>query len=256
MSLLHAQSLHFAYGPLRVLDDVSLDLAPGELVALLGPNGSGKSTLIKTLTGFLDTNGEVAWQGRSLRAWARADLARQVAYLPQAPSHSPGDRVVDVLRLGRSPYWGAFGVESSRDEEVVRRVASDLSLTDVLNRPMSELSGGRRQLVFVGRCLVQEPRAMLLDEPATFLDLRHQVELLRLLQKLTKEQSIGVLMASHDLNLTAAYADRLIVLHEGKIVAAGSRDDVLRAEILSPVYGVPMTRIERPGGAFVFPVVP
>ena len=253
--LLNATSLCFAYGQRAVLNDVSISVAPGELVALLGPNGSGKSTLIKTLLGLLRARGNVEWDAKPLRRWRRVDLARRVAYLPQAPSHAAGDRVIDVLRLGRAPYWRGFGLESTQDEQVVRQVASDLHLNDLLSRPMSELSGGQRQLVYVGRCLVQEPRGLLLDEPATYLDLRHQVELLQLLKKLSRERSIGVLMASHDLNLTASYADRLLVLHEGRIVAMGNRDAVLRPEILSPVYGLPMKRIDHPGGVMVVPIV-
>src|SRR5213076_2350519 len=114
----------------------------------------------------------------------------RVAYLPQSPATEPGQTVLDALRLGRSPYWSAFGLESPRDEQVVRSVSKRLGLDDLLSRPMDELSGGQRQRVFVGRCLVQEPTALLLDEPNTFLDLRHQVELCQLLRQLSKEQSI------------------------------------------------------------------
>src|SRR5262249_18521945 len=137
--------------------------------------------------------------------------------------------------------------ESPRDEQVVRSVSARLGLDDLLSRPMDELSGGQRQRVFVGRCLVQEPAAMLLDEPSTFLDLRHQVELCQLLRQLAKEQSIGVLMASHDLNLAAAYANRVVVLSEGTIAAAGDAS-VLDPEMLSHVYGVKMVRIEGSDG--------
>src|SRR5262249_29813120 len=151
--------------------------------------------------------------------WTRRELARRVAYLPQSPVADAGQTVIDTLRLGRSPYWSAFGIESPRDEQVVRSVSARLGLDDLLSRPLDELSGGQRQRVFVGRCLVQEPAAMLLDEPSTFLDLRHQVELCQLLRQLAKEQSIGVLMASHDLNLAAAYANRVVVLSEGTIAA-------------------------------------
>src|SRR5204863_2343542 len=124
---------------------------------------------------------------------------------------------LEVLRLGRAAYWGAFGIESPRDAEIVREIATLLELGDLLNHRMDELSGGQRQRVFVGRCLVQEPAAMLLDEPSTFLDLRHQVELCALLKKLSRERNIGVLMASHDLNLAGGFCDRLMLLHDGAI---------------------------------------
>lgn len=243
-AILQASNLSFRYTEKPVLADVSLALAPGEVVALLGPNGSGKTTLIRTLLGHLRAAGTIAWDGKSLEAWTHKDLARRVAYLPQSPTHEIGQTVLDVLRLGRAPYWRAFGIESTRDAEVVDRIAATLGLTDLLHRSMDLLSGGQRQRVFVGRCLVQEPAAMLLDEPNTFLDLRHQIDLGTLLRKLAHDEQIAVLMASHDLNLAGMFADRLMLLSEGRVVADGPPDAVLRPEILSRVYGLPMLRTE------------
>src|SRR5688500_9164370 len=249
-TLLRARDLTFSYGDQPVLRGVSLALAAGEVVALLGPNGSGKSTLIRALLGQLPAAGEIAWQDRALGAWRRRDLARLVAYLPQAPTFEPEQRVADVLRLGRAPYWGAFGLESARDEAVVREVAALLHLDEggLLARRMDQLSGGQRQRVFVGRCLAQEPRALLLDEPNTFLDLRHQVELLQLLRRLSRERGVGVLLASHDLNVAASLSDRLILLEAGAAAAAGTPGEVLDPALLERVYGVPMDRIDRGGG--------
>jgi iron complex transport system ATP-binding protein len=246
-TLLHARDLSFAYSPDRpVLRGVGLSLAAGEVVALLGPNGSGKSTLIRALLGQLHaTTGDIAWQGRTIGDWRKRDLARVVAYLPQTPAFEPEQTVHDVLRIGRAPYWGAFGVDSPRDGQIVEDVARMLHLDDLLSRRVDQLSGGQRQRVFVGRCLVQEPRAMLLDEPGTFLDLRHQVELLQLLRRLAREQGVGVLLASHDLNIAASLADRLILLDGGTLAADGPPADVLDPALLERVYGVPMDRIDR-----------
>jgi len=243
-SLLDASGLTFAYTDTPVLRDVALSLLPGEVVALLGPNGSGKTTLIRVLLGHLHVQGEICWDGRELNDWRRRDLARLVAYLPQSPTFDPAQRVIDVLRLGRAPYWQAFGIESSQDAEVVMRIAGMLELSDLLNRPMDRLSGGQRQRVFVGRCLVQQPKALLLDEPNTFLDLKHQIELCTLLRRLAAEQQITVLMASHDLNLAAAYANRLLLLSDGRIVRQGAADEVLQPELLSRVYGAALRRME------------
>ena len=252
--MLQARDVHFAYGDRPVLRGVSVTLAAGEVVALLGPNGSGKSTLLRVLLGHLRSSGLVTWEGRAVGEWAVRALARRVAYLPQNPAAEGEHRVVDVLRLGRAPYWGAFGLESSNDMRVVHDVAATLDLADLLDRPMDELSGGHRQRVFVGRCLAQEPAALLLDEPTTFLDLRHQVELLQLLRRLARERAVGVMLASHDLNLAAAMADRAVLLEEGKVAAAGTPADVLREDVLSAVYGLPMRRLEREGGVpVVFP---
>ncbi|HLL90929.1 MAG TPA: ABC transporter ATP-binding protein [Tepidisphaeraceae bacterium] len=255
--LLSAAHVAFAYGDQPVLRDVAVALAGGEVVALIGPNGSGKSTLIKCLLGHLRSTGSIAWAGRNLGAWGRRELARFVAYLPQAPSYDVDQTVSDVLRLGRAPYWGAFGIESASDAAVVGNVAARLGLTDLLDRPMAELSGGQRQRVFVGRCLAQQPKALLLDEPNTYLDLRHQVDLGQLLRSLAREQGIGVLMASHDLNLAAAFADRLVLLGGGTVRADGRPTDVLRPDVLEPVYEVPLRRVDVGPGAppVVVPVV-
>ena len=255
--LLDAADLTFAYGDRPALRGVSLTLDAGEVVALLGPNGSGKSTLLRALLGQLGTPHAVTWEGRPLSRWSRKALARRVAYLPQSPTAEPGQSVADVLRLGRAPYWGAFGLESARDEQVVRDVAASLDLSELLDRPVEQLSGGQRQRVFVGRCLVQEPTALLLDEPGTFLDLRHQVELSKLLHRLSRDRGVGVLLASHDLNVASSLCDRLILLDDGAVAAAGPADRVLDPDLLSRVYGVPMQRIDRGPGRppAVLPVV-
>jgi len=247
--LLFAQSLTFAYADIPVLRDVSLSLAAGEVVALLGPNGGGKSTLIRVLLGQLACGGAIQWDGKSLRQWRPRELARLVAYLPQSPASEPGQTVLDALRLGRVPFWGAMGLETAHDQRAILAAAATLELNDLLHRSMDELSGGQRQRVFLGRCLAQEPRAMLLDEPNTFLDLSHQVGLCKTLRELARSRGIGVLMASHDLNLAGAFADRIILLDRGAVAAAGNCDSVFRPEILERVYGVPLDRIERPGGA-------
>jgi iron complex transport system ATP-binding protein len=254
--LLQSENLCFSYGDRPVLRGVGVRLAPGEVVALLGPNGSGKSTLLRCLLGNLPASGSVVWEQKPLADWRRRDLARRVAYLAQSPAWEPEQRVSDVLRMGRSPYLQVFGIESPRDVEVVGQVAGELGLVDLFDRRMHALSGGQRQLVFLGRCLVQEPRALLLDEPNTFLDLRHQVDLGRRLKDLASRQGIAVLMASHDLNLAGMFADRLLLLEDGKIVADGPPTEVLRPELLSRVYGLPMERMERADGkVYVFPTI-
>ncbi len=245
--ILSADNITFAYGDRPVLRDVSITLATGEIVTLLGPNGSGKSTLIKVLLGHLQGEGSINWEGKSLTAWSRRELARRVAYLPQSPLFDDQQTVREVLHLGRAPYWVAFGLESQHDLEVVEQIATSLALDELLTRRMDELSGGQRQRVFLARCLIQEPVALLLDEPSTFLDLKHQVELIRLLQHLARERGIAVLMASHDLNIAGAAANRLVLLREGSIAAEGAPDHVLQPETLAGVYGLKMQRVERPG---------
>lgn len=247
MSLLRAAAISVAFSPRTVLNDVSLTLAPGEILTLIGPNGSGKTTLLRALLGHVKGSGEVTWKDRQLADWPAPELARLVAYMPQSPVYEPGDRVVEVLRLGRWPHQGLLGVERESDEQIIRLIASDLELSDLLDRPVETLSGGQRQRVFLGRCLAQSPQAILLDEPATFLDLRHQVELYRLLRRLTESRGLGVIMASHDLNLAATHADRALVLKEGRVLASGAIDDVMTESIMSDAFDLKMKRIEVEG---------
>ena len=149
----------------------------------------------------------------------------------------------------------AFGIESVRDMQVVGDIAQTLGLSELIGRHMDELSGGQRQRIFLGRCLVQEPAALLLDEPNTYLDLRHQVELGQLLTSLSRAKNLAILMASHDLNLAAQFADKLVLLSEGKIAAMGTPAEVLKPDLLEQVYGLPMERVDRDGSVFVFPQI-
>ncbi|MGH7178148.1 MAG: ABC transporter ATP-binding protein [Tepidisphaeraceae bacterium] len=245
---LSSTGVTFSYGPNAALRGVSVGLSDGEFVAIIGPNGSGKTTLIRALLGHVHARGDITWDDKPLRAWSRRSLARTIAYLPQSPSAEPDATVAQVLRLGRVPYWSGFGIESGRDTEVVDQVAHRLALEEILTRRMDELSGGQRQRVFIGRCLTQEPRAMLLDEPSTFLDLRHQVELAELLRTLARS-GIAILMASHDLNLAAMFTDRMILLNEGAIEAQGAAASVLDPKLLSRVYGTALRRVEPAGSS-------
>jgi iron complex transport system ATP-binding protein len=251
MNLLESRNLAFSYGTRDVLRDVSFALRPGEVVALLGPNGTGKSTLLRVLIGQLRSTGQVLWNDRDVKSWPRRELARKVAYLPQSPTADPEQRVVDVLRTGRTPCWGPFGIESTHDVEVVHRIATQIGLTELLSRPIGELSGGQKQLVFLGRCLVQEPAALLLDEPNTFLDLKHQVELAQLLKRLSRDAGLSILMTCHDLTLASALVDRIVLLSDGKIVKDGPPEHALDPELFTDVFGVAIERLQLESGKAV-----
>ncbi|HEV8290952.1 MAG TPA: ABC transporter ATP-binding protein [Tepidisphaeraceae bacterium] len=252
--ILQAKNLNFAYSPDKpTLRDISLSLEPGQILAILGPNGSGKSTLIKVLLGHLRASGSIAWQGRALHDWSRKKLARRIAYLPQSPTYDPAHTVRDHLRLGRAPYWQILGLESEHDIDVIQKTAKLLDLTDLLHRPIDHLSGGQRQRVFLARCLIQEPKVLLLDEPNTHLDLHHQVDLLKLLRQFTREQQLAVILASHDINLSAAFADQLILLNNGAIAASGTPYKVLWPETLAPIYKLQVLRLDAPSGPVIFP---
>jgi iron complex transport system ATP-binding protein len=248
--VLTATDLSFSYGRRPVLSGVSLSLGKGELVTLLGPNGSGKSTLLRVLLHHLrPSDGAVDWFGRDVRRWKPREFARRVAYLPQSPTAGPADTVLDTIRLGRSPHLSTLGLESADDMRVVRETADLLALGDLLGEPLSHLSGGQRQRVFLARALAQRPEALLLDEPTTYLDLRHQLDLLRLLRRLATETGLAVLMSGHDLNLAGAFSDRVLLLADGRAAGWGPPAEVLTPELLSTVYQTKMTR----AGSYVVP---
>lgn len=226
-----------------VLAGINLELSPGRMTVLIGPNGSGKTTLLRALLGHVPGVGDVRWLGRPLADWPSRDLARTAAYLPQSPSFEPGDRVIDVLRLGRCPHGGWLGLDDAADDAVIESVAADLSLADLLHRPVDTLSGGQRQRVFLGRALAQQPKAVLLDEPATYLDLRHQLDLYTLLGRLARERALAVLMASHDVNLSLVHADEAVILKAGRVVAQGDVSAVMTEGNLSDAFDVPIRRV-------------
>lgn len=246
--MLQARQIDFAYDAAPVLRNVALSLAVGQTMAVIGPNGSGKSTLLRVLLGDLRTTGTVTWDDKPIQNWPPRQLARRLAYLPQWPAFDPADRVADVLRLGRAPYAGPFGIESATDSTVVAKVAQRLELTPLLARQMDQLSGGQRQRVFIGRCLVQEPAALLLDEPDAHLDLHYRAALCRLLREIATEQRIAILAAVHDLNVAGSFADTCLLLNEGRVVANGPADQVLTAENLEPVFQTPIRRVDSAGG--------
>lgn len=254
MPVLRCHELSVRFGSRIVLDRVSLALDPGRLVALLGPNGSGKTTLLRALAGLVPADpGQVLLDGRELRSVARQTIARHVAYLPQAPTVIESQRVAELLLTGRLPHRGPLGFDSPADAETVRDLAGQLELAELLDRRLGSLSGGQRQRAFIGRCLAQQPRVLLLDEPATYLDLRHQVELHRLLRRLADEKQLAVLLASHDFNLAATHCDELVLLDAGRVIARGDGDAVLQPELIERVYGVKVLRAQVDGEIVLVP---
>src|SRR5690606_3299972 len=228
-----------------------------------GPNGSGKSSLLKLALGHLKARtGEVAWFGRPLVNWSRRELARRVAYLPPAPTTLPGQAVLDVLASGRAPYWGAFGVGSQADRLAATEAAELLGLADWLRRDVATLSGGQRQRVFIARCVAQtlDPASrsrggaiLLLDEPDTYLDLRHIAELGRVLRDLAHQHGLGILLASHDLNFAAGVADRVALLAGGRVRATGPAAEVLTPASIQSIYETQVDVLQRDGRTFVIP---
>lgn len=231
----------YRYGEVPVLRDVSFEVAAGEVVGLLGPNGSGKSTLVRTASGVLrDYAGRVAVDGRDVKEIAPRELARRVAVVPQEPRFGFPFTALEVVLMGRHPHLEGWAFESSRDVATAREALEVAGAAAFADRPVQQLSSGERQRVVFARALAQHPDVLLLDEPASFLDVRHQVELYDRVRDLA-EAGTAVLTILHDLNLAAEYCDRLVLLREGEVLAAGPVDAVftyanLKATFDAEVY--------------------
>ena len=232
--------LSFAYDEALVLRDLTLELRPAELTAVVGPNGAGKSTLMAVLAGLQSSyQGSCRFDGREIRDWNKRELARRAAFVPQSLRLEFPFTAEQVVYMGRTPYCNGL-FESPGDRDAVRRAMEQTDSAAFAERPFRELSGGERQRVALASALAQQPEALLLDEPTTFLDLKHQIHLYRLLRELAHDGKT-VVAITHDLNLAAAYADRVIALADGRIAADGPPSQVVTEAFVSRVFEAPVT---------------
>ena len=232
-------SIEAGYNGTTVLEGVDLTVAPGEWVAMIGPNGAGKTTLLRVVAGAHrgPAGGRVLLDGVDVASLKQRDRALRVAVVPQSPLVPGGMTVLDYVLLGRNPYIPYFGSESTRDIAIAVDLLETLDLAGFAAREMGTLSGGEQQRVVLARALAQEAGALLLDEPTASLDLGHGQQVLEHVDALRAERKIAVLSAVHDLTLAAQYADRLVLLDRGRVVAEGTPDDVLTVDRLTRHYG-------------------
>ncbi len=230
--------LGYSYGNRRALRDVSFQAFPGELVGLLGPNGSGKSTLIKVLSGLRsDHDGLARIEGRDVGDIPRRELARTLAVVPQESTFGFPFTALEIVLMGRHPHLSGLAFESEADIEVAHAALERCGSLDLAPRPIHELSSGERQRIVFAKALAQQPRIMLLDEPASFLDLRHQVELFDVLRDLADRDRCTVLTVLHDVNLAAEYCDTIVLMADGCVHARGPAAEVLTYANLTHVFG-------------------
>ncbi len=247
--MLTIDHLTAGYGNKIVLEDITLSVEDGSVVALIGPNGSGKTTLIRAASGVLPLiGGAIRVEGKAIHALGEQERARLVSVVPQGRGRQPAFTVREVVALGRTPYLNWLGQYSQKDIEIVEDALLQTDLVDLAERPIAELSGGEQQRVLLARALAQRTGVMLLDEPTSHLDLQFQVNLMERVRRLAhpetseteKTSGRAVLVAVHDLNLLPLFADRVVLLVKGKIAAIGSPDEVLKEEILSEAYHIPL----------------
>jgi len=236
---LEARSLSIGYEGRPVLAGLDLALPEGRVTAILGPNGCGKSTLLKALARLIRPDaGRVDLDGADIHAADSRALARRIAILPQAPVAPEGISVGDLVRRGRIPWRGLFSPWRAADAAACAEALGEVGMTELAARPLSELSGGQRQRAWIALVLAQTPEMLLLDEPTTFLDLVHQIEVLDLLRRLNRTRGLAVVSVLHDLNLAARFSDHLILLGRDGLVAAGRPETVITAAHLHRAFGL------------------
>jgi ABC-type cobalamin/Fe3+-siderophores transport system ATPase subunit len=244
--MLKIQSLSVSYGLRRILHDVSFDVQSGEVLALIGPNGAGKSTLIRAVSGVIPYSGGVRTNGDDFASLSTIQRARYIATVPQAVALPPAYTVWETVLFGRTPHLGFLGQPSQRDEEIARQSLQRVSALSFADRRVGELSGGEQQRILLARALCQSTPILLLDEPTAHLDLQYQVGLLELVHELAHKDKLAVLVALHDLNLAAHYADRIALMVAGNIKAMGNPKDVLQPDLIEEAYCLPVQVVKHP----------
>lgn len=239
MTTLTAEALRAGYGPQTILTDLDLTVPPGLITAIIGANASGKSTLLRCMARLLrPTSGQVVLNGRSVRDIPTRELARNLGLLPQSPTAPDGITVADLVSYGRHPHQGMMSRWTQADDTAVASALEMTQTVQLADRDVDELSGGQRQRVWIAMALAQETDILLLDEPTTYLDIAHQVEVLDLLIDLNRSSGKTIVMVLHDLNLAARYADHLVAILQGEVRAAGSPATVLTESTVEEVFGV------------------
>ncbi|MED1951496.1 ABC transporter ATP-binding protein [Brevibacillus centrosporus] len=253
MQALETRQLTLSYGDRNIIETLDLNIPRGKITVFIGSNGSGKSTLLRSLARLLKPKeGAILLEGESIAKRSTKEVAKRLAILPQGPTAPEGLTVLQLVKQGRYPYQNWLQQWSEEDEKMVSRALEATQLTALANRPVDSLSGGQRQRAWIAMTLAQGTETILLDEPTTYLDMSHQIEILDLLFELNETEQRTIVMVLHDLNLACRYAHHIVAVHNSTVVAEGSPDDVLTTDLvrtvfdmdcqitLDPLYGTPM----------------
>ena len=252
-TIINCTNLGFAYNGTEILDGINLSTSPGRMLGILGANGAGKSTLLKILCGVLKPRkGDALFNGTSISKMDRRDIARGIAYIPQDPMFAFPFTVKEVVLMGRAPYIGRFEFERDTDIEIAEAALETVGILHLKDRLINEISSGERQLASIARGLVQEPEVMILDEPATYLDVKHRSEIMNILKRLKEDKGISIIAATHDIFSSLSFFDEIIVLKQGNILAQGTTESIINSELLSSAYGTRVNVKKESGRVFVF----
>jgi iron complex transport system ATP-binding protein len=239
MVRLLTESVNIGYGERLIVKDLSVSIPDKKITTIIGPNGCGKSTLLKAITRIISLqSGDVVLDGKSISKEQTKKLAKKMAILPQTPESAAGLTVGELVSYGRFPHQKGFGRLTKKDYEVIQWALEVTGTADYKFRPVDSLSGGQRQRVWIAMALAQETEIIFLDEPTTYLDMAHQLEVLELLQTLNAEQERTIVMVLHDLNQAARFADYIIALKDGEIVKAGTCEEVISRDVLKEVFHI------------------
>lgn len=244
---LQGENLTLSYDDRIICKDLELSIPQGQFTVIVGPNGCGKSTLLRSLCRLLKpTQGQVTLDGKSIHRFPAKQLAKELGLLPQSSQAPEGIRVVDLVARGRYPHQKLFKQWSREDQLAVHKAMQDTGITDLSERQVDELSGGQKQRVWIAMVLAQQTPIVLLDEPTTYLDLAHQIDLLELFRTLNREQGHTIVSVLHDLNQACRYADHLIAFADGEIVAQGKPNTLISSDLVKQVFGLDSVIIEDP----------
>ena len=246
-SFLSLRGIGFAADGKTILSGIDLDVGAGRVCGLVGPNGSGKSSLLRIIARQIDpSSGEIAWNGRSARAWSNRAFARHVAYMPQFTPGADGMTVRELVTLGRFPWHGTLGRFGADDRRAVEGAIARTDLKTFADRRVDGMSGGERQRAWIAMMLAQDARCLILDESTSVLDLAHQAGVLSLVRTLAEERGLTVIVVLHDINLAARYCDTITALNGGRVLMSGTPEEIMQEEALARIFGVGMGVFRHP----------
>ncbi|HJG96945.1 MAG TPA: ABC transporter ATP-binding protein [Romboutsia timonensis] len=247
MNCISTKNLNISYGNLDIVKDLNLDIPKGKITTIIGSNGCGKSTILKTIARIIQPkSGDIFVNNINIKDQSPKELAKAVAVLPQSPQAPSGLTVEELIAYGRFPHQKGFGKMRKEDNDIVTWALQSTGIEEFRDRPIEALSGGQRQRAWIAMALAQQTDILILDEPTTYLDLAHQLEILKLLEELNRKQGTTIVMVIHELNNAARFADHMIGVKKGKVICQGSAEEVMTKENLKELFNIDAEIVQDP----------